>query len=296
MDPIFEAKNYFYLGNYQGAINEVNKKSKQLRDLVKMEADFFLYRSYLAQENWQLVLGEIRETESSPALQGVRALAAYLQAPSSNAEIVIATAKQWIDDGTVQASEHMQLLVATIFYAESLYEDALRVLNKTESLECMALTVQIYLRIDRLDLAEKQYSLMKSIDVDATPSLLTNAWICIAQGDDKIKEALSVFEELSEKYGPTPLLLNGRATCEILLKRFEKAESSLLSSIEKNSKDADTIANIITCYVNMKKPSEIVNRYINQLKTISPKHPAIESINNAEASFDRCKARYAGAN
>ncbi|GAM17002.1 hypothetical protein SAMD00019534_001770 [Acytostelium subglobosum LB1] len=290
MDELYEIKNYFYLANYQAVINEVNKRAKQLRN--KADADFYLYRAYAALGDCDLVLREIKDSEQNRPLQAVRTLAAYLQSPTSNADIVLATVKQWIIDGLLQTSAQLQVIAATIYYSEGNFEEALRVLNKSDSLECIALQIQVYLKIDRLDLAEKRYSDMKKLDIDATPSQLAHAWIAITQGDDKIKEALSVYEELSEKYGPTSMLLNGRATCEILLKRFEKAENLLLLSLEKNPKDADTLANLIVCHMHMKKQSEVTNRYLNQLKTSAPKHPWVASQVNAEEAFDRCKTRY----
>ncbi|EFA84222.1 coatomer protein complex epsilon subunit [Heterostelium album PN500] len=290
MDELFEIKNYYYLGNYQAVVNEVNKRSKQLR--AKQDAECYMYRAMIALGDCDMVLREIRESEANPSLQAVRLLASYTQSPNANAETAVATVKKWLTDGVDYNNPIVQLVASTIFYNESNYEDTLRILNKTDNLECMSLLVQTYLKIDRLDLAEKQYAQMKSIDVDATPSLIASTWIAITQGDEQVKVALSVFEELSEKYGPTSLLLNGRATCEILLRRFEKAENLLLLSLEKNSKDPDTIANLIACYIHMKKPVEVTNRYLSQLKSTSPKHHWLESQLHAEQSFDRSKTRF----
>jgi Coatomer epsilon subunit len=40
-----------------------------------------------------------------------------------------------------------------------------------------ALLIQLYIRIDRLDLAEKHLKVMKSADEDSTLSMLASAWI-----------------------------------------------------------------------------------------------------------------------
>ncbi|EGG17970.1 putative protein serine/threonine kinase [Cavenderia fasciculata] len=291
-DILFEAKNYYYLGNYQGAINEVNKRYKQIKnDQQKLEADAFLYRSYIAQENYSLVLSELKEGNNDITLQSIRYFAQYLSNNNNNKEQVLNSIKQ-IENQLNNTTPIAQLLIASIHYEQQNFEETLRILHKTDNLECMSLLVQSYLKIDRLDLAEKQYSQMKQIDVDATPSLFSNALILITQGDDKVKEALAIYEELSEKYGTTSLLLNSRAVCELMLKRFEKAEQTLLQSIEKNSKDPATISNLITCYIHMKKPIDIINRYQSQLKSSSPNYLWLEQLNHADSTFDRCKSRF----
>lgn len=43
-----------------------------------------------------------------------------------------------------------------------------------------ALLIQLYIRIDRLDLAEKHLKVMKSADEDSTLSMLASAWIALS--------------------------------------------------------------------------------------------------------------------
>ncbi|KYQ89322.1 hypothetical protein DLAC_11800 [Tieghemostelium lacteum] len=294
---LFESKNYYYLGNYQSAINEIHKKSKAINDKGgKQDADYYLYKSYISQGKYDLVQVEIK-SDSTPTLQGLKLYASYLQSPQSNKDITLVTIKEWIKDGIVQNNYHLQVILASIYIHEQDYEEALKIIHQADFIEGLALLIQIYLKIDRLDLAEKAYNVMKGIDIDATPSLLSNAWIMIAQGDDKIKSALMTLEELSEKYGGSPLLLNGQAVCCILLKRFEKAETLLLESIEKNPNDFETISNLVNCYINMKKPSEVVNVYLQQLKS-SPqalKSVWLQSVSLAEDNFERSKSKYAAS-
>lgn len=61
---------------------------------------------------------------------------------------------------------------------------------------------------------------MQDLDEDATVSQLSLAALYIATGQDKIQDAFYIYQELAEKFTPTPLLLNGMATCYILQGTF----------------------------------------------------------------------------
>jgi len=285
-DVLFDLRNYFYLGNYQAAINEANNVSLGT-EKERLEKDSFVYRSYLAQGNYQLVLDEISDSAPAP-LQAIKLLSTYLSNESK--EAVLKGVKQCHAEGSTNPI--VQLIMGTIYYHEQNFEEALKSLHSSNSLEGLSLLIQTYLKIDRLDLAEKEVKTMNKIDVDSTLTQLATAWVDINLGGDKIQEAALIFKELSDKYGATVSLLNGQAVCNIHMKKFEEAEQLLLEALEKNSKDADTIVNLITCYLHSKKPIELVNRYISQLKASVPHHPWVEALRNADEAFERSRTRF----
>ena len=90
-------------------------------------------------------------------------------------------------------------------------ESALRCVRGSKDLECLALGVQIYLAMNRPDLAEKELKTMQSIDDDHSCTQLATAWLFVAAGGEKYQDACIIFQELAEKFSPSAFLLNSQA-------------------------------------------------------------------------------------
>jgi coatomer protein complex subunit epsilon len=79
-----------------------------------------------------------------------------------------------------------------------------------------ALLVQVYLKIDRPDLARKLLVEIRAWADDATLAQLVEAWVDVyARDGRKYQDAYYIFEELSSSKVPTPSLLNGQAVCRM---------------------------------------------------------------------------------
>ncbi|XP_011501777.1 PREDICTED: coatomer subunit epsilon isoform X2 [Ceratosolen solmsi marchali] len=254
-----------------------------------MNRDVFLYRAYIAQRKFRIVLDEIKDTSPSELLP-LKLLAEYFAHPEHRDKILSAIDKATIEENC--RSHNYMIVAATIYYHENNLESALRVLHKAENLECSALSVQIYLKMDRLDLAVKEVKTMQESDDDATLTQLALAWVNLAIGRDKYQEAYYIFQEMIDKYSSTTMLLNGKATSLILQQKYEDAEIVLQESLEKDSNNPDTLINMIVLSQHMGKPYEVANRYLTQLKDSHMEHPFVKDYLQKELEFQRLAAEY----
>jgi coatomer protein complex subunit epsilon len=92
--------------------------------------------------------------------------------------------------------------------------------------------IQLYLKMFRLDLAQKQLKTMKSIDEDSVLTMLATAWVNM-NTDGKYQDAVYVYEELIDKYSGSTTLLTGLAVCKMHLGLFEEAEAALMEGLSK---------------------------------------------------------------
>jgi coatomer protein complex subunit epsilon len=130
---LFDLKNYFFIGNYQGAVNEgMSINAKTLGEQDKISREVYIYRSYIAQGNHKFVLNEISES-SNTSLRAVKLLASYYA--TENKDTILNTLKEWLNDSAASNNTTLQVIGATIYYLEDNLEESLRCVYHNNTLE-----------------------------------------------------------------------------------------------------------------------------------------------------------------
>lgn len=256
------------------------------------EKEEFVYRSYIALGQYSIILSEIRETPSTPiALRAVKLLANFFADPASRPAANFQL-EEWLKDPALFLNPSLRLIAAIVNLHEDNSKEALRNLRFEKTWEQSAMMIQVFLRMDRPDLAKEALKKMKSKDEDNVLCQLATAWIALSPGG-KAQDAVYVYEELIDKYGSSASLLNGLAVAKMHAGSFEEAETHLLEALRNAPLDPDSLANLICVSQHLDKPPEVVNRYVAQLQTKSPGHPLIVSLGLFDGAFDRVAASLA---
>ncbi|XP_066064643.1 coatomer subunit epsilon isoform X3 [Chamaea fasciata] len=203
-DELFDLRNNFYIGAFQAAINEA-QRAKPSGPQREVERDVFLYRAYIAQRKFGVVLDEIK-ANASPELQAVRMFAEYLAKDNQRDSIVAELDKKMSKSLDVTNCTFL-LMAASIYCHDQNPEAALRALHQGDSLECLAMMIQILLKLDRLDLARKELKKMQEQDEDATLTQLATAWVNLSL-DSSHPETLLNLVVLSQHLGKAPEVTN----------------------------------------------------------------------------------------
>jgi coatomer protein complex subunit epsilon len=288
-DELYTLRNLFWIGNFQGAINEATSLGRIPPALIK-EKEEFVYRSYLALGQYHIITGEVKDAPNTPINHlSVKLLATYMANPAQaqNREGVMLQLQEWLADGNASQNPTLQLIAAMLYMHEDNLKDAIKCIHKTCNLEQHALLVQIYLRMHRVDLAEKQIRSMKAVDEDSTLTALATAWVYLAMGGAKVQEAAYLYDELIDKHTGTCMLLNGLAVAKMSGGHWEEAETLLQEALTKAQADADSLANLICCSQHLNRAPEVIARYMAQLRSKAPGHPLLQSLVVFEGAFDR---------
>ncbi|KAL1454206.1 hypothetical protein WDU94_010483 [Cyamophila willieti] len=279
VDELFDVRNSYYLGNYQQCIKE-GQRLKTTDPKVLLEKDFYVWRSYLAQKKYKVVLEEKLPEE----LSCIKIFAEYLSNPSKRESIL-----SFLDKENTSSDFHI-ICYASIYIEEANYEAALRLLNFGSHLEIIALKIHTYLIMYRNDMALKELKIMQDKDEDNTLTQLSSAWVHIANNGDKLSEAYYTLQDLIDKHGTTPTLANAQAAVLLAQEKFEEAWDVL----QDNAGDSvDTLVNNMVAAGRLGKGHEVYNRILSQLQDVQPKGKFLQTYQEKAQDFDNLVAIYA---
>ena len=186
----------------------------------------------------------------------------------------------------------IQLTASQVLLAAGQTKEALQQVHLGTTMEHIAQVLQIYIKLDRLDLAKQQYNMLRQADEDAILTQLANVYVSLASGSKGAPDALHSLNSLMEQYGASPLLLNLMAVGFMLQTDYESAQSKLEECIRDFSDVAvipDTLINLIVCNVQQSKPTADL---VSQMKDQFPAHPFCANLDRVVSAFDRESIKY----
>lgn len=301
MDPdeLYTLRAQFWLGHYQLCLEECKATVRRpMSPQLKSEREEFVQRANLALGQYEKVIRETSGSDKSSSLKALNLQASYEIAASKNdadqMENIVNQMKQLISNNNpAEVTTSLQLTAAHVFLRHNLTREALQCVHLGVSMEHIALSLQIYLKIDRLDLAQAQLSLLKQADEDAVLTQLGSVVVKIATGKSGANDALHTLSMLSEQYGPSIMLLNVTAVAHLTAGNYAAAETALLEAKQEMSStgvnDADTWVNLIVCSSQMGKDTSV---YMDQMKKDFANHPFVLGLERVENAFERESLKY----
>ncbi|KAF9934176.1 hypothetical protein FBU30_003200 [Linnemannia zychae] len=306
-NTLFAIRNLFYSGNYTQVISDTT--SSRIRasanPATTHQLDLFLYRALIATKNYTRVAQEINDSNGL-GLQALKAQAVYLDAVQSadaaGRDAALAHLRDLLlvqspnDPQPEITALEVKVALGQVLATEGLVEEALTVLlPHGNHLESVAVVVQIYLQMNRLDLAKKEVEACKSWAEDAMLAQLMEAWVGLRTGGgDKYQNAYYIYEEIAtSSTSPTVKALIGEAVCNIQMGRLPEAEGILQEALSRDPTNTDAIVNQIVLSTLLSKPTEEINGLIQQLQSVAPNHSYLQDLDLKSSLFDRAAQRFA---
>jgi len=137
MSDLYDLKTFFLLGQYQAAINE-GGKVKPRDEIGRIERDIFVYRAFIEQGSFQVVLDELKDDRVPPPLLAVRLLASYLSGKTGQ-EAVVEQADTWTRDPDFAHDDMVLLMLAIIYERVGLTQKAMQCVFSNKLLEAYVL-------------------------------------------------------------------------------------------------------------------------------------------------------------
>lgn len=186
-----------------------------------------------------------------------------------------------------------QLYASQMLLSAGQTKEALQLVHNGSTLEQTLQMLQIYLKLDRIDLARQALHSLSSKDEDSILAQLGSVYVNLATGSTGAADAIQALNSLSEQYGPSPLLLNLMACALLQQGDYAAAEDKLQECLrdhgEVTSLRPETIVNLICASVHQQKP---VDAYLLQMQSEYPAHPFCAGLQRVTSAFEREAVKY----
>ncbi|EEB96164.1 hypothetical protein MPER_04747 [Moniliophthora perniciosa FA553] len=235
---LYHVKQQFILGAYKTLVNLAlpDPNSPDYNPVLLYQA-----RSHIALNDFTSALALVPDDTENVAFKAVASLARYVGAGDDDAakdsaleELRDLAVEIEGDDveGTPRDKALVRVIAGTAFALAGEIEEALETLGAdSEDLEAVAITVQIYLSINRPDLAKKEYERSKRWAEDDLLLQLIESTIGLVTGRDGYSNTLSFYtEQLGNPSLTSPHILTARGVTRILRNEIPEAKSDLEES------------------------------------------------------------------
>ncbi|KAH8103983.1 coatomer epsilon subunit-domain-containing protein [Cristinia sonorae] len=300
---LYHVKQQFTLGAYKSLVDLTlpDPNSSDYTSTLVYQA-----RAHIALDNPSGALHIIPSDTENVALKGVASLARYVGATD---EITKDAALEELRDLCVEIEgedaeaeerekEIVKVLAGTAFARAGEIEEALETLGagtSHESLEAVAVTVQIYLSINRPDLARKEFERSKRWAEDDILLQLIESSISLVTGKDGYNDPNSFYtEQLANPSLTSPHLLTARGITRLLKGEISGAKSDFEEAVSQQGGkvDAETLA-AMTVAAGLGSGKQVdVEQYWSQLTTEYPNHPLVTDVVKKASVFDEVASRF----
>jgi len=199
-------------------------------------------------------------------------------------------------EGTERDKATVRVLAGTAFARAGELEEALETLGAdTEDLEAVSVIVQIYLSINRPDLAKKEFERSKRWAEDDLLLQLIESLIGLVTGKDEYHNPYTFYtEQLGNPSLSSTHVLTARGVTRILRNEFVEAKSDLEESLEQHKEDSEALAAsaVASGLSSTKKGETEANELWIRMTAEYPKHPSVIDIAKKSQLFDEAMAKY----
>ncbi|KAL7008579.1 hypothetical protein EMMF5_001841 [Cystobasidiomycetes sp. EMM_F5] len=295
-DAAFHARQLFAQGAYSACISTIDSLGASVSPALRLYAA----RSHIALGAYSQATS-IANSIDTPAGKAVKLLADHDQANGKDGGAAADEAFELLEELGQDADGTTRAIAGTILAGNEDYKQhAIEVLKAgaaAEDQECVALLIQIYLSLDRLDLAKSTYATAKTWAEDSLIIQLCEAWIGLKQGGQDeapgYQAAFYCYDEISGMPSAnSPVVLNGKAVTQAALHRWPEAEAPLAEAANINANDSTTLANTSAFSVLTGKPAEASQQALESLRRVAPQHVLLQDLAAKSSMFDEAAAKF----